>query len=96
MLMPALPEIQQKFPDESNTVPWILTAYLLVGAVTTPVVGGLSEIFSRKSLLITLLILYDGGLFAAGIWGGKSVIALVICRIFQGFGTPLFIICTFL
>lgn len=54
MLIPALPVIQREHPNEASTVPWVLTSYLLVGAVTTPVVGGLSGIVMKKCYLLTI------------------------------------------
>ncbi|KAH3767115.1 mitogen-activated protein kinase kinase kinase [Pelomyxa schiedti] len=92
MLIPALPAIGQE-TDRPNAVPWILTASSLVGAVATPIVGGLAAMVKiNRLVLITVMVsLYDIGLFMAGIWG-DDVLRLVFARSLQGFSSPLFIL----
>src|SRR5215210_1411111 len=48
MLLPAIPDIIKDYNISYNTSSWILTAYLISGAVMTPIAGKLSDIYGRK------------------------------------------------
>lgn len=48
MLIPAIPILVNNFKIPYNTSPWILTDYLIAGAVMTPIVGKLSDIHGKK------------------------------------------------
>jgi MFS family permease len=48
MLLPAMRDIIRDFDIPYNTSSWILTAYLISGAVATPIAGKLSDIYGRK------------------------------------------------
>ena len=42
MIIPAIPDLVQDFDIQYNTTAWILTTYLIAGAVATPIAGKLS------------------------------------------------------
>lgn len=48
MLLPAIPDIIKEFHISYTTSSWILSAYLIAGAVATPIGGKLSDIYGRK------------------------------------------------
>ena len=48
MLIPAIPYLINDFEISYNTSSWILTAYLVAGAVMTPIIGKLSDIYGKK------------------------------------------------
>lgn len=48
MLIPAIPYLIDDFEISYNTSSWILTAYLVAGAVMTPIIGKLSDIYGKK------------------------------------------------
>ena len=48
MLIPAIPHMIEDFDISYNTSSWILTAYLIAGAVMTPIIGKLSDIMGRR------------------------------------------------
>ena len=48
MLLPAIGDIIEEFDISYSTSSWILTAYLISGAVMTPIAGKLSDIYGRK------------------------------------------------
>ena len=52
MLLPAIPDIIRDFHINYSTSSWILTAYLISGAVMTPIAGKLSDIYGKKKILI--------------------------------------------
>ena len=84
MLLPAIPEIIQEFKIPYGMAAWIFSAYLIVAAVMTPVAGRLSDLYGKKKVLLTLLIIYIAGLTAGGF--ADSISFLLITRIIQGVG----------
>ncbi|SRR5215204_2806379 len=57
MLLPAIPDIIRDFNITYSTSSWILTAYLVAGAVMTPIAGKLSDIYGRKKMVELTLYL---------------------------------------
>ena len=49
---PTLPALQREFGTTTTWSTWILTAFIFVGAVTTPLIGRLADVFGRKPLLM--------------------------------------------
>ena len=84
MLLPAIPEIIQDFNISYGTAAWIFSAYLIVAAVMTPVAGRLSDLYGKKKVLLTLLIIYIAGLTAGGF--ADNISFLLATRIIQGVG----------
>jgi MFS family permease len=48
MLIPAIPTLIKDFHISYGLSSWLLTAYLISGAVMTPIAGKLSDIYGRK------------------------------------------------
>ena len=48
MLIPAIPDIITDLNISFGTSSWILTAYLISGAVMTPICASLSDIYGKK------------------------------------------------
>ena len=84
MLLPAIPEIMNDFNIPYNTAIWVFSAYLIVAAVMTPISGRLSDIYGKKKILLTLLVLYTAGIIGGGFT--NSISTLLISRIVQGVG----------
>lgn len=84
MLLPAIPEIIQDFKIPYGMAAWIFSAYLIVAAVMTPVAGRLSDLYGKKKVLLTLLIIYITGLTAGGF--ADNISFLLITRLIQGVG----------
>jgi MFS family permease len=84
MLLPAIPEIIQDFNISYGTAAWIFSAYLIVAAVMTPVAGRLSDLYGKKKVLLTLLLIYIAGLTAGGF--ADNISFLLATRIIQGIG----------
>jgi len=84
MLLPALPEIIEEFNISYGTAAWIFSAYLIVAAVMTPIAGRLSDLYGKKKVLLSLLVIYVVGLTAGGF--ADNISFLLITRIIQGVG----------
>ncbi|MGN6613817.1 MAG: MFS transporter [Candidatus Nitrosocosmicus sp.] len=88
MLLPAIPDIIGEFNITYNTSSWILTAYLIAGAVMTPVAGKLSDVYGRKKMVLIILIVYIIGV-AIGGWS-PNIYVMLVSRVIQGIGISMF------
>lgn len=65
-------------------LPWIITAYLLSTTVVTPIYGKLGDLFGRKRVLQSAIVLF---LVGSGLCGqSQSLIELIAFRTLQGLG----------
>jgi MFS family permease len=88
MLLPAIPDIITEFNISYNTASWILTAYLIAGAVMTPIAGKLSDIYGRKKMVLIIMIIYIIGISLGGL--SSNITILIISRVIQGIGISMF------
>ncbi|MGI0060281.1 MAG: MFS transporter, partial [Nitrosotalea sp.] len=51
MVLPAIPDFIKDFSITYNTSSWILSSYLIAGAVMTPIAGKLSDVYGKKKVL---------------------------------------------
>ncbi|WP_191561289.1 MDR family MFS transporter [Metabacillus idriensis] len=63
---------------------WVFTIYMLTSAITTILVGKLSDIYGRKPFIIIGIIIFSIGAFLAGT--SMDIVQLIIYRGIQGFG----------
>jgi EmrB/QacA subfamily drug resistance transporter len=88
MVFPALPTFQRELGGTTAWVTWVLTAFLVVAAVTTPLLGKLGDQFGKeRMLLVSLAIFLAGCIGAALAWNLWSLIAF---RGLSGAGGALF------
>lgn len=90
MLIPALPDLIHEFNVSYSISSWILTAYLIPGAVMTPIAGKLSDIYGKKKVLLIIMAIYIAGLAMAAV--SSSIYMLIISRAIQGIGMAMFVI----
>jgi MFS family permease len=77
MLIPAIPDLIRDFHISYNTSSWLMTMYLLTGAVMTPIAGKLSDIHGRKKILLIIMIIYAIGVGIAAC--SKDILHYVNC-----------------
>lgn len=88
MVIPALPKIQEDFSTTATTVAWITTAYLIVGAVASPIFGKLGDRYGKKRMYVISVAFY---IVAVGIAGfSPSILFLIFARAVQGLGYAVF------
>ena len=88
MVFPALRTFQEAFGSSTAWTTWILTGFLVSGAVLTPILGRLGDQFGKERLLLISL-----GLFLAGCVGASfawSLWSLIAFRVVSGAGGALF------
>ncbi|HEY8109495.1 MAG TPA: MFS transporter, partial [Candidatus Nitrosotenuis sp.] len=88
MILPAIPDFIKDFEITYNTSSWILSSYLIAGAVATPIVGKLSDVYGKKKMLLIIMAVYSSGIVAGGL--ANSFPVMIIARIAQGMGISMF------
>jgi len=101
MIVPAIPVFRTFFDGASlSLVAWILTSYLLVGVVATPIVAKLGDIYGKKRVLLGVLTVYAVAVSIAGfspdiasdlgISRANAIYLLIGIRAVQGVGIAMF------
>jgi EmrB/QacA subfamily drug resistance transporter len=79
----ALPRIATEL-RELDKLSWVATAYLLTSAITTPIYGKISDLFGRKKIFQSAIIIFLIGSVLCGI--SQNMNELVLARALQGVG----------
>jgi MFS family permease len=88
MVIPALPTLQHDLNTTTTWVTWVLTVFLLVASVATPILGKLGDQYGKERvLLISLLLFLAGSVGAALAW---NIWVLIAWRALQGAGAAVF------
>lgn len=82
-LNPALPTIVGELHGVDRML-WIITAYILASTITMPAYGKLGDLFGRKPLLVTALMIFVVGSTISALAG--DVTWLIVGRAIQGAG----------
>ena len=88
MVLPAIPDFIRDFNISYNTSSWILSSYLIAGAVMTPIAGRLSDIYGKKKILLIVMAVYSTGILAGGF--ANSIEFMLAARTAQGVGMSMF------
>src|SRR6478736_299581 len=79
----ALPTIGRQFQDVTN-LSWVITAYLLASTAVAPVFGTLSDIYSRRAMIILAMGLFIAGSVLCAVAPNMPI--LILARGLQGLG----------
>lgn len=80
----ALPQMENAFHTDYDTITWVATAYFLSQAAVIPVVGYLSDRIGTKLVFMVSLILFTLGSALCALSPTKEL--LIAARVFQGIG----------
>lgn len=80
----ALPRIVNDLGGGQSTYTWVVTASLLAVTASTPLWGKLADLFSKKLLVQSALVIYIAGSLAAGL--SRNPATLIGARVIQGLG----------
>jgi MFS family permease len=101
MVLPAFSNFESFFHvTEASTIAWILSAYLLVGVVVTPIFGKLGDIYGKKRMLLVAMGVYAVAVSLAGFTPNigaflglsrpDQIYGLIAVRAVQGVGMAMF------
>jgi MFS family permease len=88
MILPAIPDFIEDLDISYEDSSWILAAFLVIGAVMTPIAGRLSDIYGKKKMLLIILGVYTLGLLLGAL--ATNFFSIVIARAIQGIGISMF------
>ena len=101
MVLPAFRTFVSFFDNApTTTVVWIVSAYLLVGTVATPIFGKLGDKYGKKRMFLLVMTLYAVAVSVAGftpdlgsalgVDRANQIYLLIGARAFQGLGMGMF------
>ncbi len=101
MVLPAFSNFESFFHvTDASTIAWILSAYLLVGVVVTPIFGKLGDIYGKKKILLVAMGVYAVAVTLAGFSPNigaamglslqNQIYVLIGVRAIQGIGMAMF------
>ncbi len=101
MVLPAFSNFESFFHvTDASTIAWILSAYLLVGVVVTPIFGKLGDIYGKKRILLVAMGVYAVAVTLAGFSPNigaafglsrpNQIYVLILVRAIQGVGMAMF------
>ncbi len=96
MAFPALEKVMYSFklnyPADVPLASWVITIYLVVGAVAIPVFGKLGDIYGKKRMLTIAMLIYSIAVTLTGFSRdiSDSIYVMFAFRAFQGIGMCMF------
>jgi EmrB/QacA subfamily drug resistance transporter len=87
-VIPALGDLQRELGASTSGIAWMVTAYLLVASIATPIFGRLGDMFGKQRLLAISLALFAVGSVVAGM--ADSLPLMIVGRGLQGLGGGVF------
>src|SRR6266498_2395556 len=87
-VIPALGDLQRELGASPSGIAWMVTAYLLVASIATPIFGRLGDMFGKQRLLAISLALFAVGSVVAGL--ADSLPLMIVGRGLQGLGGGVF------
>jgi EmrB/QacA subfamily drug resistance transporter len=95
MAFPSLPMVMGDFglvASQTALASWIITIYLVVGAVSIPVFGKLGDIYGKKKMLLIAMVIYSVAVTLTGFSRdiSDSIYVMIGFRAFQGLGMSMF------
>ncbi len=95
MAFPSLPQIMTSFDltaEDYALASWIVTIYLIVGAVAIPIFGKLGDIYGKKKMLMIAMTIYSIAVTLTGFSRefSDSIYVMIGFRAFQGLGMTMF------
>jgi EmrB/QacA subfamily drug resistance transporter len=88
MVIPALPTIENDFSISTTLAGWITSAYMIVAAATSPLMGKLADTYGKKKMYVIAIVFYIVAVFIAGF--SPNIWVLIGARAVQGVGFSMF------
>ena len=87
MVLPLLPDLPDLIGTTQGNASWIVTATLLSGAVATPVISRMADMYGKRRMILLTLVIVAVGAALGALTSALPV--LIIARLLQGVGLAL-------
>ncbi|MEX1079420.1 MAG: MFS transporter [Homoserinimonas sp.] len=84
LVTPIYPHLPELLDTSAADASWVLTSTLLAAAIATPIAGRLGDMFGKRRLILTLLLILTAGSVIAAL--STTLIPMVVGRSLQGVG----------
>ena len=81
-MAPAIPVIAEDFQISQSLTSWVMTAYMVTGAVMTVIMGRLSDLVGAKKMLMIMMTCFTVGTILAPF--ANDIYTLIAIRALQG------------
>jgi len=82
LVAPALSTLGRELNASTESISWVITAYLLSASVLTPILGRLGDMVGKRRVLIGVLVALGAGTLLAAL--APNLTVLIIARAVQG------------
>jgi MFS family permease len=82
LVIPLIPRLPALLHASAADTTWVITATLLAGAVATPVVGRLGDLYGKRRMLLVSLVLLVAGAVIAAL--SDALVPMIVGRALQG------------
>ncbi|MDX6330723.1 MAG: hypothetical protein QOI83_3106 [Streptomycetaceae bacterium] len=83
LLVPVIKDLPALLNTSPSNATWVLTSTLLSGAVATPIMGRLGDLYGKRRMLVTSLAVMVVGCLIAGFT--SDLLLMIVGRALQGF-----------
>ncbi|MFC3576586.1 MFS transporter [Streptomyces yaanensis] len=83
LLVPVIKDLPQLLSTSPSNATWVLTSTLLSGAVATPIMGRLGDLYGKRRMLLASLAVMVVGALISGLT--SAVLPMIVGRTLQGF-----------
>lgn len=87
LVVPLLPDLPELLDVTAGDVGWLITITLLTGAVATPIVSRMADMYGKRRMMVLSLAMMVAGALIAAI--GGDYLSVLIGRGLQGFSSSL-------
>jgi MFS family permease len=82
LVIPIVPELPKLLDSSPSDAAWAVTATLLAAAVATPVMGRLGDMYGKRLILLTSLVMLVAGSVTAAL--SDTLVPMIVGRALQG------------
>ncbi|MFF7126470.1 MULTISPECIES: MFS transporter [unclassified Streptomyces] len=83
LLVPVIKDLPQLLDTAPSNATWVLTSTLLSGAVATPIMGRLGDLYGKRRMLILSLAVMVAGALVSAVT--SQLLTMIVGRALQGF-----------
>ncbi|MFF0225505.1 MFS transporter [Streptomyces sp. NPDC004629] len=83
LLVPVIKDLPQLLATSPSNATWVLTSTLLSGAVATPIMGRLGDLYGKRRMLISSLAVMVAGALISAVT--SQLLMMIVGRTLQGF-----------